>query len=57
VTPHPGLVLVVASKLQPSGAGIGALVRALGALLDANPTDGALANRAVWLDVPTDALS
>ena len=57
VTPHPGLVLVAASKLQPSGAGIGALVRALAALLDANPTDDALTNRAVWLDVPTDALS
>jgi len=54
-TPHPGLVLVAASKLQPSGSGIGALVRALAALLDANPTDDALTNRAVWLDLPTDA--
>ncbi|MBF8291159.1 MAG: uncharacterized protein HW391_2127 [Chloroflexi bacterium] len=56
-TPHPGLVLVAASKLQPSGAGIGVLVRALAAVLDANPTDAALENRLVWLDVPAPPTS
>lgn len=56
-TPHPGLVLLATSKLQPSGTGIGALVRALAALLDANPTDDALANRAVWLDPDRDSVA
>lgn len=49
---HPGLVLLAPSSWAPSIGGVGALVRALAALLADHPDDSALADRIEWLTDP-----
>jgi predicted nuclease of predicted toxin-antitoxin system len=48
-TAHYGVVFTSERAFPRSKAGVGALVTALEALLDANPADDALAERTVWL--------
>ena len=52
--PHPGLVLLAPSTWRTSDQGIGELVRAIVALLEAHPSEDALADRTLWLEVSED---
>lgn len=52
---HPGLVLVSPRAFPRSRRDLGALIRALDALLAACPAEGALVNQARWLAAPEPA--
>lgn len=47
---HCGVILVPSRRFSPSATGIGALVRALDAVLGAHPGVGDLVNDTLWLE-------
>ncbi len=52
--PHPGLVLLTPSTWRTSDQGIGDLVRAVAALLEAYPSDDAMTDRVLWPEASVD---
>ena len=52
--PHPGLVLLAPSAWRLSDTGVGALVRALGRLLDRDTAEAALIGSVLWLEPGRD---